>query len=600
MFVEYATITDSVAGIVYIAARNVKQPFIPMIDTHPMEVSFKTDISTVATPDQDLTDFADVIDNVANVRWWYLYSKADEHPIARDSGIFCDTSNLCKLSISKSSWVISSDFGLRALLVVSDGSFIDTFDLSRPVYRNNSDQFVTVSNRWQPLYPTAELVQTDPDSLIIASISKDKKYDNRYLRLFRWVGIDANRNEEDKWVEYNPEESSTRSLFTLVPGKLLWLKTRENVLLSFGNAKTLSPKDTFIVKLPPNDFTDFGMPYRFGVTIQNILASSGSQSQEIYIMGWNPDKITGQYKCEMVYAPDLPGYMDASIPLNFTSGGGYSFYNPLQDTVVLRIPPTLASTGGVQKLSKKSAAKNWCARLVATEESGYTFPVLNCGYASGLSKSNYPLPPSFNKVHLYFYDRDCNSKQAHYLADNASGGVVKELRIANNSDSLTRISFRFETSGLFPKGYTAHLFDNRTKEYLSEGMVEIPAKTTTSRWLTVGDEELRSRFLATAGKYAYGLHRIYPNPARRIVNICYSVPIGADNHLHVSIIDLQGRTVWDTRITRLLPEGNHTITWDGKCGTGVVGSGMYVVRMSVVTPKGKTVQHFDRCITYLP
>jgi autotransporter-associated beta strand protein len=599
MLVEYGTISDPATGMIYMSTSDARLPFVPMIDTRPFGVIFKTDTSTVATPDQNLSDLAEVVDNVANVRWWYLYSKADEHPVVRDSGIFRDTSNLCNLLIPTFSRVVNSDLGLRALFVVSDGSFIDTFDLSRSVLRKNSDPFVTVSNRWQPLYPTAELDHTDPDSLIIAAICKDKKYDPRYLLLFRWVGVNSNRDEEQKWIEYNPEDPSIRSLFTLDPGKLLWLKTKANVLLSLGSAKTLSLKDTFSIKLPPGDFTDFGMPYRFDVTVQDIIASSGSKSEQIQYMSWYTDKITGQYKCEIVYAAGMSGYTDASVPLGFTPGGGYCFYNPLQDTVVLRIPPSIAKKEGVQKLSKKTT-ENWCARLVAKERSGYTFPVLNFGYAAGLEKNNYPVPPSFNEVCLYFYDRDCNMKQAHYLSSKAADGVVKELRITNNSDSVAHISFQFETAGQFPKGYATHLFDNSTKEFRSEGMVEVPAKTSISHWVTVGDENLRSRFLSTAGKYTYNLNRIYPNPAHGIVNISYSIPMGADNFLHISIFDLQGREVWNKKITHLQPEGNHAITWNGKSRTCTVGAGMYVVSMSVVSPKGKTLQRFDRCITYLP
>jgi flagellar hook assembly protein FlgD len=131
-------------------------------------------------------------------------------------------------------------------------------------------------------------------------------------------------------------------------------------------------------------------------------------------------------------------------------------------------------------------------------------------------------------------------------------------------------------------------------------MVEVPAKTSISHWVTVGDENLRSRFLSTAGKYTYNLNRIYPNPAHGIVNISYSIPMGADNFLHISIFDLQGREVWNKKITHLQPEGNHAITWNGKSRTCTVGAGMYVVSMSVVSPKGKTLQRFDRCITYLP
>lgn len=600
MLVEHRTFADPASGIVYVTTQDIGLPFLPLIDTCPARVSFRSQLSSVANPEQDLFDTAAVIDNVANARWWYLYSKADQLPLARDSGTLSDTSTLCKLLISKNSHVINSESGFRALFVLTDGTFIDTFDLSRQVYRTNSDPFVTVSNRWQPFYPTAELDVTDPESLIVRTISKDNLYDTRYLRLFRWVGVNANRNDEQKWVEYNPDETAVRSLFILKPGRMLWLKTRQSELISFGTAKTLSLKDTFTIKLPPEDFTDFGMPYRFGVTIRDILAASGDKAGEIYILQWHPDKATGQFKCEVMYASHLSGYNDASMTLNFVIDGGYSFYNPSKDTVVLRIPSTLATDGNIQKLSKKPSDKNWCARLIATEQSGYAFPIVNCGYAEGLQKSNFPLPPSFSKTHLYIFDRTGNLKQGHYLCDTVSEGIVKEVRFANGTDSIARISFRFETAGLFPKGFLTHLYDNGTKSFLSEGSIDVPAQTTVSRWLTIGDNGLRTRFLTASAKYTCALHRIFPNPAHGKVTIAYSIPVGFENHLNIAIFDLQGRIVWDTKINHLLPEGNHTVTWDGKRGSDFAGAGIYVIRMAIVNTKGKTVEQFDRRITYLP
>jgi len=601
LLVDYSTMIDSVNGIVYVRTSDPRQPFIPLLDKKPPRVKFITNTNTIAHAENDIVDSITINDNVFNVKWEYLYSSADRVPTVRDSGRLNDTTATKRLFISKSDHVISSDYGVRAFLVVHDGVYGDTFNISRSVYRKNSDPTTTEGKLWQPVYPTAVIDKNDPDSLIISGISPEDGYDPKNIRLFRWVATESNKNQSEKWVEYDTASESVKKLFTVIPGRLLWLKTRKNVTISLGSAHTFSLKDTFSIKLPPKQFTDFGMPFRFGVTLRDIFASSDKKASDIRFFIWKEDEETDRYKCTDFYSPNLPEHSDPSVIMKFEAGNGYCLYNPLGDTVELRIPPTLGVADSTPKSAKKAASKNWNIRFLAQTADGYTFPSLYCGYTAGVAKSNYPVPPTFEKIQIQFFDRATGTRQAHYINDDAADGIVQELQIVNTSDSASEITYRFESAGALPDQYTVDLYDFITRQFHSGGTVSVPAHSTKSFGVLVGDNNLHERFLVAAGGFTYALRRIYPNPARSVVNISFSVPMGSQEKLRLMIFDLHGRKIWENRINRLLTPGHHTSTWNG-CGTNgaPVGAGMYVLRLSVVNQQGAAVRRFDRTITWLP
>ncbi len=600
LFVEYASFPDTAEKIVYVKTSDLKPPFIPMVDARGPEVRILTDIDTCAYPQSDLVDSVTIRDNIANVRWTYYYGRGDEPPVARDSGELDDTEGTQMLVISKSSQVISSDYGMRAMLVVSDGVHSDTLILSRPVRRQDSDPSTTDRGIWTPLYPTARLDRTDPDSLIISMV-KDAggKYDTRHMRLYRWIG---NGGEQD-WVEYDPLDDRKRQLFSVVPGRLMWLKTRKNTPLSFGPGYTLSLRDTFVMEIPAGQFTDFGMPYRFGVKLRDIFASSGEAARDIQFYSWERDSVTGRYRCAPHFIATISDHSSDGSVLEYRTRGGYSLYNPGEKAVILRIPPTLATMEepGAAAKRKGDRSKSWGARFMATSGNGFRFAPVYCGYSPGTLTERYPVPPGFDAVTFYLLDRSSGKKQGNFIADRAAAGLAEELCLSNISDTAETISFRFETAGAFPETFGARLYDNLSGRFSHEGEITVAPRSTVSRWVVVGDESYRSRFSKSIRAFRYGLQRIYPNPARSVVNIRYSVPAGAQERLRITIFDLRGRKVWERRVDGALVHGYHVTTWDGKDRSGNrVGAGRYPIRLTVENPEGKTIKRFEECVTYLP
>ena len=94
------------------------------------------------------------------------------------------------------------------------------------------------------------------------------------------------------------------------------------------------------------------------------------------------------------------------------------------------------------------------------------------------------------------------------------------------------------------------------------------------------------------------LHALYPNPSRSTVNIRYTVPFGAQERIRITIYNMLGKKVWEKRIENLLVEGTQIVTWNGQDIHGsTTGSGLYIVRLSVIDQQGKGTKRFDRRIT---
>ena len=204
-------------------------------------------------------------------------------------------------------------------------------------------------------------------------------------------------------------------------------------------------------------------------------------------------------------------------------------------------------------------------------------------------------------LRTFIIDRTTGELQGHSISEDAAGGLVREVRIANTSDSTEHISFHFETAGVFPATFTALLFDGATGRFSENGSFDVNARSTVSRWLAIGDNEFIDRFRASAATFSYGLARIYPNPSRSVVNFRFSVGFGAQEQVRMTIFDLHGRKVWEKRLTTLLEAGEHVITWNGydrnRCA---VGAGRYPVRLNFINNSGKIVRQFDRVLTYIP
>ncbi|MBN1760730.1 MAG: DUF2341 domain-containing protein, partial [Chitinispirillaceae bacterium] len=361
----YESAIDSVHDVVSIKTADLRWPFIAMIDTVPPEVTIYSDTASAVYSTATLKDSLRIDDNIVNVRWRYCYNRGDDIPQPRVEGELRSTSSEFSLLIPDTMRVISSESGFRALLVISDGAHVDTVNLSRSVVRFESDKLKTEPDVWIPIYPTAVLSKKNA-SQIIGQLSPKRdpsRYDRRYMRLYRWFNYADNANEIDKWVEYDPNSNDISSLFTLEPGRLFWLKTRDEVQVHLDSAQTLSLKDTFTVSLPPEQWTDFGMPYRFGVRIQEILTASCLNNESLLFYRW--EKVSNSYITTPLYVSVIPDMNDPAKIIEYLPRGGYSVYNTTSKTILLSIPPILPSMVKTLAKSAKEHASSWSTKFIA-------------------------------------------------------------------------------------------------------------------------------------------------------------------------------------------------------------------------------------------
>ncbi len=602
LLVNYATMIDTAKRIVFVRTNDLKRPFLAMIDTTVPRAQFLSDTGSYAVDGGQFKDSLRISDNVANVRWQYFCGRGDEAPKPRtqnDPGHH--TGSRIVIAVSDSMKAISPESGFRAYLTVTDGVHSDTIDMSRCVMRKESDRQTAAAFQWTPVYPTAKLFSATGDSLVARlSTSGTPDYDQRAFRLFRWTAYDGNRNDAEKWIEYDPKRSIIRALFTLEPGTLVWLKTRDSIQFHLSAGVTLSLKDTLRVDLPPAQWTDFGMPYRFGVAIDQILSSSGTDADSLLFFRWKREDGSALYYLEPVYVPGMPDNLDASATIEYTVPGGYSIFNRSSKTVALRVPPVPAARGKKTGKTAKKSDRSWSAKFVA-QERNMTLPSVYFGYAPGVAKSAYPLSPSFASLRLSIFDRKTAVRYGHHIGEDAGGGLIRELLINNDADTARAIRFHFEKAGNFPEKYTVSCFDAAERKSETEGVIRVAANSTVSRWIVVGDAAFQNRFMTSALSLRFSLHSPYPNPARSAVNIRYCVPFGARERIIIGVYSMLGKKVWEKRIDGPLVEGEHTVTWNGNGNAlrAPAPSGLYIVRLIAADQGGRTVRQFERRVTLM-
>lgn len=608
--VNYQTQIDTANKMIYIKTNDLRQPFLALIDTIAPQVHLITDTaSVVENTSQDFIDTVTITDNIANVRWKFMYGKGGDPTLSsHDSSELRDTLSQLSLKIAATTGALSSQSGLRSLLLITDGIHADTINLSRLVVREKSDGKSIVSKRWTPIFATANLMHPEPESLIttIARATEDSSqsllsYDQRYMRIFRWLpSSDDNPTDTNNWVEYTKERSD-QSPFTLTPGRLFWLKTYSDISLQLGAATTLPLKDTFSITLPSQQWTDLGIPFQFDIQLKSILDASGSDADSIHLYTWIMDSLSHQYYLDALFVPGMGDKRDKSYILKRQNRSGYSIYNPYKRNFVLRIPPQPAKELITVPLAKVTTEQpqSWNIKIIATANHGVPVAPLYCGYARGVPKNSYPLQPSFASVRMAVRDQMTGKTYGHAMYGAAQAGLNEEIIFSNTSDTAQTIAYHLELIGALPSKFTAQLYSPELGQPQTTGIIKVAAQSSTSQWLFIGDEISRNSLVKKLTTTQYNLYSA--TPIRATIAISYSVPAGAAERISFSLFDVMGRNVWEKQIDSYLNAGNHLVMFnESDTKHTSFSAGTYVLRMSVVNQRGKTVKLFCRRITYLP
>jgi hypothetical protein len=610
---------DSVRGYVQVLTNNLDYPFIAMIDTVWPTADVLSDTISAVPPDVAIKDTIHISDNIANLRWWFKSTKGDQSYVTGDMsqfGVLMSTkSGDIIVTIPRN--LVSQDNGVRGTFIVSDGVHFVTKDLSRRVFRDSSDLVWTEDQKWVPLSVSADLDTPDTKKVLRSFVKtgEDWKYDNTKFRIFRWYPNTGNvASKKDKWVEY---ADTLHQAFEFRRGNLIWVKTRTRTAVRFGKGVTAPLNSPYVLTLQPGQFTDFSLPFKFDITVGDILRKTRSfmapadtlKTDSLLLYVWKRDN-TGHYYSDLRFSnlEISPQYTNSSMTCS--SDSGYTFDNLTGDTIRLRIPPIPQAMSGI--LSKKQAAGGggWAVRLVPGLSDGSLLTPVYCGYtAKGMGKSAvsyYPTAPSFGNASAGVYDRESGTLHGHAVAhvlDN--GGVAFLIAFCNYGTEPAAMQYHLENLSMLPKGMSAAVYDDNTGRYedLSKGelKVSVGADAKAFRWLFVGTQAYLAKASAIARPAVLKLFGTYPNPFSSMVRIRYCLPYDGVEKVRFAIYDMRGRSVWQKEINVVSKYGTSDMVWNGRASNGQpVASGVYILRMTAINGAKRPAGVFEKKMTFMP
>jgi PKD repeat protein len=611
---------DSIEGYVGVTTGDIVSPFIAMIDTSPPVIAIQSHPEKAVVSEGQVIDDFIVSDNIANASWNFRYAKGgyafdNDHC---DTGIFSSCNNRKSTFIPGS--YVSADQGVRAILSISDGVSDVVVNVSRRVIREAGvEAFSTEALKWKPLLVTADLDSPGVrNALQGLAGGKAWAYDNTRFRLFRWFPSHGNApNSADNYVEYS---DGLDSVFSLTPGRLLWLKTKKAVVIDFGKGVTTDLTKPFAVPLRARSWNDIGLPFNFDITVGDVLDATIAAGQSIDSLRfciWSTDA-NKNYILDEMYFPSLAIEALQDKAITFMSrnsdGGrvGYSVYNASGADRALVIPPLPGVMSGYcpQAGKKKSGEGIGAIVIKAQTAGGSASNRVFCGLSGGKRDKRYfPAAPSLEDA---FNIRVCDEqmKQFGHLA--ATGpwgkddGASWHIAVNNRSDRAQRIRLSASWITGISREVQFTLFDPSTQTFSDDARdtaqsmrIDVGSGETGYCRLIVGGKGFLAQMKRDLVSLKTALMGMYVSPSGHWVRIRFSLSADAVNIIKLALFDAAGREVWT--LTTRGHEGVNDFIWPGKNKSGhSSSSGFFIVHMTVFDSKGDKKGQFEKKLTYLP
>ena len=560
-------------------------PLMLFIDTQKPVVNILDDTASAITAGEDLIYNIQFKDNISNVITTFKCGIGSDVFTSVVNDTVSDKVYQFRVPLS----VINANSGVRAMLIVRDGRFLDTIDLSRNVF--NTLVLKTEEMKWFPLCVHYELNSVKVDQLFDSLSGPEKKYDNTKFRLFKWYDSTTYKTEMNKYVEYD-KVMENDSLFDLKPGNLIWLKTRKATTLNFGNVKTLSLKKEYTIKLPPNTWTDIALPFDFPVKIYDILQATrlNSDKNKLVINKWQKDSTKKDVYTISTSIHD-PTRGDGAHPeLDLSGNDVYTIYydtDNLTDTINLIFPPVSSAMSGYIPSVAKRSAYGWSVTINATAEKE-NLNAVYCGFTTGGQKKTLiPVAPSFGSIKMGVVE---NGKlYGRAIAHEKSDGYAYNLRFENTN--VDKQTIRCSVEKTVTSGMNMKLFNSitGTTEDVTAGFtVEVDGQSSGQRWLLVGGAAFIGNFVQVNKSSEFSLLKIFPNPFRGTLHIKYMIPSEGINSVNCALFDPLGKQVWDFKIDKELHPGLNYFVWQpGQGALKKLASGTYFLKLVAKDFKGK-------------
>ncbi|MBD3240740.1 MAG: hypothetical protein GF331_09165 [Chitinivibrionales bacterium] len=562
-----------------------RQPFALLIDRQPPSIQVHSDLGSPVLHAHAISDTIACADNIANLRVTLLYSRAANAPRVGRLDTLRARSAVVTTTIPRG--YVTEDGGVRAWVVVSDGLHCDTVDLSRQVRRERASDVTTVPGKWVPLRTNA-ILDDNTLTAVIEGITGGG-YDNSRCRVFRWFDPAAAADAAGGvhgWVEYEPGKEN---VFALTPGKLMWIKTRDEERLDFGGGVTVSLREPVTIALSPRNWTDVALPYKFGMHLGDILDATGNVAESLQYYRWTRGG-DATYVTDAMYLAAIPdpALNDRTQALSSGAQTGYSIYNPLDYVVTLRIPPIaqpMSSYRNAQRgLARTKRHDSWALRIAAELEGAHRLGTVVLGYApgdKGTPKSWYPSAPGFGGVTAKVLNRAAQTTHGHVVAHGVDdGGVRFDVLFENNTDAARVVSWRIEGLMSLPDTMAVRVVDPRGGGEWPGDLpmqVAVPARGSALRTLTVGGPSYYVN--AYAGVEPFAGFVAYPNPFKAGIAVRFLLPEGV-GRLEYRLFDTRGRLVWRHTRSSDIRVGPNLVVWDGRAGHGsATAAATYLLRV---------------------
>jgi hypothetical protein len=574
-------------------------PFMFMIDTLPPKLVLLSHNDKPVKISQRINDTISVTDNIMNLKLQFFAGAGNEDPWDHSLYIWkidtVITPNI--LGITFPPGVADACTGLRSFFRVSDKVHEISVNLSKPVLRENEncDNFTTVPLQWTPVIVSAQPDHPELESIMNNSCkSNNWTYDIINFRIFKWISGHS-KAFAGGWVEYGNDDDS---IFSIKPGVLSWIKTKNPISIDFGSAIVPQLTDTPGIIFKPGEWTDFSNPFPFDIYIGDILevssqkrSDNSADSLEIY--SWSETK--GSYQTKPIYLPAMPGLNKLYDTIK--SNKPYMVYNPSKKTITFHIPPVCLPVSKQllksETMAKKEQCwKKWSLCINSWIAEGAALPSVYCGQNASLHKDiTYYAPPSFTQQHVSVYDSQKRVKWGCIVSSQKSeSGNYFEI-LFENSTSLPIIVHTIigKTFGIDPAHSIQWYDPDRNLWRNSDDTLQFSLKSQQKliQIVAVGNEQYFRDLGAVVQKNVLALRSIYPNPFTRSCVIQFSLPYHTQK-VSFFVFNLLGQVLWSKDLTNLKP-GPSSLIMDKQMSTGV-----YIFRMKVKIEGSGSPKVFDK------
>jgi parallel beta-helix repeat protein len=570
---------DSASSRLTFSTSEPELPFALMIDTAAPYLSAYISDTASYTISEPLCDTFIIRDNIENPQLKLLASSGAN--VYTDFSYFVVPAGTGLYKTTIPAYVADPVSGLRSILIISDGRYIDTVNLSRKIVRSgiNCDDKIISSLEWTPVTVTAQPIRKALDAVFEEALSVDTfRYDSSEQRIMRWLPTEGNSSSTWKWVEYS---AGTANDFSFYPGKTIWIKSKRKLPISFNTAVIPALIDTFEIILKKGVWNDFSLPWNFDIYARDIINTTAKKDSlvgDIELNEWV--KSGNTYSSRPLYLPGAEDIAGAGAVLK--AGSAYIAFNNSDHDITLRIPPVCValsdSDNKTHTLKKSANSQLWSVKLGFRSGRVAELTPVYCMALPGSRQSRYYQPgPTLASVSACVMDSKNGKRFGHAATgDLSSGGTSFLISCENRSEYPAHCDAFVENIANLPAETNAVLYFDEAHfdtSAMSPCSFDIPAKQQRTGYLIVGSAGFVSGFI----KNLQTEFSFLPFSANHALRIRYTLPVDVKK-VTTSIFDLKGRCLDKVVMTSGLHTGEGLLTLDRR-----FVSGYYVIQMKVET-----------------